>query len=397
LVVVVSTLVGLGLVEALLRVFWPEVQQPFQVRLVDESERGKFCQYHDTLGWAGRPGVDGVYESFDCSHHVHQNALGFRGPDVPFARTRARRLAVLGDSFVWGFGVEDDQIFTALLARASPTPLEVVNLGVSGYGTDQELLLWRLLGQNFKPDTVLLLVTPYTDVFDVASPVRYRYPKPVFRLDPAGPVLENVPVPRRADGRWDVEGTRTLDLEGFWLLRAAAHSAVVSAVVGAATANASMRTALEAHGLVPERQAGLDVEQKILVTPLPDETRRGWEILVALLGVLADEVGRSGAHLVVAAAPTPVQVYPELWDAFRRRHDPPAGTTWDLDSPARILAEACRARGIRLVDLLSGLREAGRSDPYLYYRWNMHWTPAGHRVVADVLAGALATSAQPSP
>jgi lysophospholipase L1-like esterase len=387
---VTSTLLGLALAEGVVRVVRPEVREPFQIRLTDESERGKFCAYHPTLGWAGKPSIDDVYESFDCRHRVHQNALGFRGPDVGFPRTGARRLAVLGDSFVWGFGVENDDIFTALLARQNEPPLEVVNLGVSGYGTDQELLVWRLFGEQFHPDDVLVVVTPYTDVFDVVATVRYHYPKPVFRLAASGAVLENVPVPRRDDGRWDVEGVRRLDVKGLSLLRLASRSALVSTALLAATARPSLRTALERRGLIAEREPGVDVEQKLLVAPLPEETQRGWSVVLALLGVLADEVAAAHARLSVAIVPTPLQVYPELWEAFRRGHAPPPGATWDLESPQRTIAAACTARAIPVVDLLPALREAARTDPYLYFRWNMHWTPAGHRVVAETLARALA-------
>ncbi len=384
-----GTLVGLALAEGLVRAVRPDVRQPFQVRLVDESERGKFCEYHPTLGWIGRPNVDDVYESFDCRHHVHQNALGFRGRDIGFPRTPARRLVVLGDSFAWGFGVEDDQIFSAVLEHEATAPLEVVNLGVSGYGTDQELLLWQTLGRRFQPDLVLLLVTPYTDVFDVLEPVRHHLPKPLFRLASTGPVLTNVPVPRGADGRWDVEGTQRVDLPGLSLLRLASHSAVVSAALLAATASPGIRMALERRSLISDRLPGAAVEQKLLVTPLPEDTQRGWTMVVALIGLLADDVARTGGSVAVATVPTPAQVYPELWDGFRSEHPAPAGTTWDVESPGRTVAEACAARGIPVVDLLPGLREAAVSDPYLYYRWNMHWTAAGHRAVARTIARAL--------
>jgi hypothetical protein len=56
-----------------------------------------------------------------------------------------------------------------------------------------------------------------------------------------------------------------------------------------------------------------------------------------------------------------------------------------------MMGEICRAVGVRCVDLLSDLRAAARDDPYLYYRWNLHWTPAGHRVVAATLAREIAT------
>ena len=75
------------------------------------------------------------------------------------SRTEARRMIVLGDSFVWGYGVDDHQIFTSLMEKKAGPPLEVINLGVSGFGNDQEFLLWNSLGYRWKPDEVLLLIT----------------------------------------------------------------------------------------------------------------------------------------------------------------------------------------------------------------------------------------------
>ena len=62
---------------------------------------------------------------------------------------------------------------------------------------------------------------------------------------------------------------------------------------------------------------------------------------------------------------------------------------WDFDAPERTMQDLCRLAGVRYVDLVPDLRAAARSDPYLYYRRNLHWTPAGHRVVAATLARAL--------
>jgi hypothetical protein len=48
-------------------------------------------------------------------------------------------------------------MFTRVVEKENPTPLEVVNMGVSGYGTDQEFLLWRQKAHVWKPDTVWLM------------------------------------------------------------------------------------------------------------------------------------------------------------------------------------------------------------------------------------------------
>ena len=67
-----------------------------------------------------------------------------------------KRVLVLGDSFTWGFGVEQEQIFTEVIEN-SRKDVEVINAGVSGYSPDQELIWLREQGMHFQPDLVLLL------------------------------------------------------------------------------------------------------------------------------------------------------------------------------------------------------------------------------------------------
>ena len=89
------------------------------------------------------------------------NSMGFRDrerstPKPPF---RSRAL-VIGDSVTMGFGVEEQgQIFTALAEQAlvrAGYDAEVLNFGVGGYNTWQEVALLRHRGLQFNPDVVVL-------------------------------------------------------------------------------------------------------------------------------------------------------------------------------------------------------------------------------------------------
>ncbi len=79
------------------------------------------------------------------------------------------RVAVLGDSFTFGNGVALDETLPKVAERAlqgfvPEIPVEVMNCGVGGYDTDQEvgLLEWRVL--PFEPDLVVI-VYYLNDVF----------------------------------------------------------------------------------------------------------------------------------------------------------------------------------------------------------------------------------------
>jgi hypothetical protein len=94
---------------------------------------------------------------------------------------------MLGDSITFGTGVGDEQTFSHLL-DARPG-LEVLNLGVDGYGTDQALIRLEREGLAYRPRVVVLNFCVRNDFFDNALPVALydgRSPKPYFTLSGAG-------------------------------------------------------------------------------------------------------------------------------------------------------------------------------------------------------------------
>ena len=81
---------------------------------------------------------------------------------------------------MWGFDVEPEERFTDKLQARIPE-WEVLNLGVSGYGTDQELLLFSQAGAVLEPRVVILTVCG-NDVEEVSRRRMYGRSKPFFRF-----------------------------------------------------------------------------------------------------------------------------------------------------------------------------------------------------------------------
>lgn len=70
------------------------------------------------------------------------------------------RIVLLGDSFAIGYGVNYEESVPALLEadlkQALNRPVEVINLGVSGFGTAEELLMLEKRGMQYNPDLVIV-------------------------------------------------------------------------------------------------------------------------------------------------------------------------------------------------------------------------------------------------
>jgi GDSL-like lipase/acylhydrolase family protein len=106
---------------------------------------------------------------------IRVNNLGFRDRDVP-PKSDKYRIAVVGDSFAWGQGVEEGDRFSNLIEQALGPRYEVFNLGRPGNNMPEHLdVLTQALA--IRPDFVLLQL--YINDWETASMERPQ-PKPLL-------------------------------------------------------------------------------------------------------------------------------------------------------------------------------------------------------------------------
>lgn len=202
LLVTVSLLVNCGLVEigarrGLLLPYNPSADGWWKVAWLKrsaqyDSNRTQLAidKFHPVLGWTLR---ENVRDAKLSESTVNSNSQGVRGlREYPLAKGHATRVVVIGDSYTFGEGVNDDQTFSADLERLLDNS-EVLNLGVHGYGTDQQLLRLQIDGVKYRPDVVLLGY--YED--DIArNRLSFRdYQKPHFSVVNGRLVVDDLPIP----------------------------------------------------------------------------------------------------------------------------------------------------------------------------------------------------------
>lgn len=186
--IILSTIFALFLSEIALRLMG---NNPLYV----SPERDRFWKYDSLLGWAHQPGQEGMFETPQFSTVVRINENGLRDREHSYERQNdIERILVLGDSFAWGYGVEESERFSQRLEEA--LDVEVINAGVSGYSTDQELLWYRTEGIKYETDLVILLVAG-NDVGDNDQElVNTIYYKPKFVIEEGQLVPIGYPVPK---------------------------------------------------------------------------------------------------------------------------------------------------------------------------------------------------------
>lgn len=90
------------------------------------------------------------------------NSKGVRSPrEIEYSKpSSVFRVVALGDSFTMGYGANYEETFLAAMQRSLAAQMscrvEVINLGVSGLGTAEQLLLFRSEAVKYEPDAVVL-------------------------------------------------------------------------------------------------------------------------------------------------------------------------------------------------------------------------------------------------
>jgi len=321
------------------------------------SEKPFFTRYDPQLGWAPRRSVSGIHRDDGFSVFVSQNAWGLRAPDDEGPRRphgSGRRVLVLGDSYVWGYGTAQNDLFTD--RRIEGSDVDLVNFGVSGYGTDQELLLYRRLGARFDVDEVVLVFTPYNDVENNLMPEQYGYAKPYFVLNGDGSLTLH------QEGLHESRVDRALES----LL---CESRAINLLVGGSL---RVRNALLNRFRTPLGAA--EARDRVLgpadVTP---RDRAGLQLSATLIRALREAAAAHGARFSVVFVP----YKPHILTGERDNHP-----------FVPLLAAALAADGIPYYEPYPlFLRESWKSPP-LFNPLDNHFSAAGHRLFARIFTDA---------
>ena len=332
-----------------------------------------FTEPDSQLGWRNRAGTAGPYGGDEFSTWVTINADGQRGPHHPRKRSPGKpRVAILGDSQAWGDGVGDAETFAARLDGAET---EAVNLGVLGYGTDQQLLSLEL-ALEYEPD--LIIVTTYlgNDLDDNSHAGTTQFPKPWFEARDGGLELRGVPVQHSRVVQAGVEVFRAL-------MR---HSAILNALAETA---ANPREARK-----PDRvtwiQRGYPMHSRYSREPSTDD--------LAALQLTSRLLIEIGQRADARGAKTIFLILPESWQV-EAANDPRWRTelrqrSVDWRRPQKVLRKTLEASGYTVVDALPALARASRppGSAAVYYPGWKHLTVAGHEVMAELLSPRIASA-----
>ena len=262
--------------------------------------------------------------------------------------TRADVVA-LGDSFVEGAEVPQAQTLVARLHEELDA--DVVNLGQSNYGPQQELIVLQRYGVPLRPKVVLWF---FFGGNDLANTETYEWQRSHLDEFLAPPSLS-------------------------------ARSFTRNALRALATLTTPERRSASPSG---RRHAAeftrRDGTKETIYLDGPEEPwpPRQWDLASKTLAGAHDLTQKMGSDFIVVYIPRKLRVYRGFLHAEPGAH----ALTWkDSDLP-EVMSAWCREQGIAFLDSTTALRSAVASGESVHLPDDVHWSPAGHRVVAAAVA-----------
>jgi len=372
----------------------------------------EFYQRDEVRGVSLLPGAEGWYRK-EGEAYIRINSDGLRDREHTITKPEDTfRIAVVGDSYCEAFSVSPEEAFWSVMGKkleecnALPGKrIEVINFGVSGYGTAQELLTVREKVGKYSPDLVLLAVTTNNDITDNSRVLKRTDDVPYFVYRGAQLTLDDSFKNSRA---FRFSNSR-LGRVGTWLRT---HSRLIQAITqghhGFKVLLASWRAKRSnvaqpesprpvgpaETGKEPEksdlfaRSEELGTDNLVYLEPNNAVWNDAWRITEGLIVQMRDEVTRGGAKFVVVTLSNGPQVLPDpkARESFKSRF----GIT-DLFYPDNRINALGTREGFAVITLAPDLQEFAEHNNVFLHGFardlgNGHWNVTGNRVAGELIA-----------
>jgi len=374
--------IGLGLLvpvlvlEICLRVFGPF--------LPGNYDTGAYVERHPLLGHFHVPNFSGWIKAPHFTTRIDINPMGLRDPRTSYEKPPGTfRILALGDSYVEAAQVDASEMVTTrlegLLNQGASHPIDVINAGVFGYGTGQELLLLDQEGVRYQPDLILLFFCQANDVanndyrLELIGQDLNRALKPYFDLNADG-TLRFIPAPPPHP----ITGLRQR-LRNVSLL----YNVLETGVVYKFELQDPREPWNAVDGLIDPVQGKYDLRPG-------GEWALGWHITAALIERIRDRAAAIGVPLAVVSIPSWRMLDRGYWnkDDNKRRLDSGRSSP---DAPSWQLRDISNRLNVPFFSLMPAFQSRVDDDGlYTYFiPDDLHWTPSGHALAATAVADFL--------
>ena len=382
LLVIASLMVALAVVEIALRIIGFTYVTPYRF----DSITGKSLQ----------PGVE-LWYTTEGNAFVRINSDGLRDIEHKIEKPPGTlRIALLGDSYAEAMQVALEQNFSSVIQdelgqckNLASKHVEVINFGVSGFGTVQELLTLKHKVWKYAPDIVLLTFLTGNDVRNNLRELQQGGNQPYFVYQEGKLVLD--------DSFRHKSGSRFLGsaIGQLWFA-AVPRSRVLQLLVKFSNYVSQMKNGgarAERKNAQRQYERGLDVE--VYTPPTTPAWVEGWRVTEDLIRMINTDVIANGARLMLVTLTNGIQVHP---DPMERQSFAASLGVEDLLYPDRRMQRFAGEASIPFLMLAPPLQAWAQEHGQCVHGFantepcTGHWNEHGHREAGRIIAQDICKS-----
>lgn len=364
---------------------------------ISDNRINRYC-YHPTLGHIRDAGSSGTYTTSEFQVDVAYNSWGFRDQARTEEKSRSiYRIAMLGDSYVEGAQVPFEATFASKLEQlleksapctASDKTFEILNFGVSGYSTTQELLLLKTVALRFQPDLVIVGFLSGNDIKNNSILLDQGTQDWTLAIRPYYDIETDTPTLRLPDS-----GMGPIVNRSSLKYRLLDSSRLLSLLYSNFARSRHLNLLLRHLGLLsPGNLAALsEIPTDYLVynANMTSVWRDAWRATTTALSEMRALLIENKVGLLVVQIPNREQVFRDVWERILDEHPAMRSNeySWNLTFPNSVLEQELVALRIPFYDPLPEFRRITHNQPssLFYFPVDGHFTPRGHALLGQLM------------
>ena len=367
---IISILIFFLILEVLLRVF--KIEYPI------------FQRHDEIRGFSLLPKANGYWKR-EGNAFVKINSQGLRDKEHEFTKkNNIYRIAVVGDSFAEARSVNINNTFWYQIPKNLDQcckfnkNIEMINFGVSEYGTAQQYLTIKNNVWKYDPDLILLAFYTGNDVADNKKELSKKKYRPYFNI---------------------IDGKMTLD-ESFKLSK---PYKILSSLPGRSFVYISQfsriaqlfREAYVQYYFSKQTNKNKVISKpntSNLYNPSDPVWSDAWVVTENLLLMIKDEINSKNKDFVLVTLSNPIQVNPiqNEKNIFQQKNN-----VSDIFYPDKRLKEFSDSNQIKVVNVAKKMSMIAKEKKVYFHGFNNtklgtgHWNIEGHRVGSKIISDEL--------
>ena len=318
--------------------------------------------------------------------HVSINSKGLRDIEHDIKKpTNTIRIVILGDSMAEARSVNlNDTFWRKLNSNLSKCinfhkgkEIEVINFGVSEYGTTQQYLTLKNNVWEYNPDLIILAFYSGNDVSDNLKSLSKKKYRPYFLFNEEGgfeidkSYLNSKPYKILSS------------LPGRFFIKFSQYSRIAQIIREFYVQMYFKRTNKKPY------KDKSDFERASVYNPINSDWSKAWSITEKIIKMIDVEIKNQKKEFILASLSTPIQVHPDDKKVKKFKEE---NNIDDIFYPEKRLENFSKKNSIKFIQIAKKMKKAALEKSIFFHGFNNtkigtgHWNKTGHELASKLIS-----------